>query len=51
MECIAVIDILSSFNDKDIILNSLFFMNLKNQINIVAPFVFKKNMKKLFFMI
>ena len=49
MECIAVIDILSSFDDEDIILNSLFFMNLKNQINIVAPFVFKKNCEKIAF--
>ena len=49
MECIALIDILSSFDDKDIILNSLFFMNLKNQINIVAPFVFKRNCEKIAF--
>ena len=49
MECITVIDILSSFDDKDILLNSLFFMNLKNQINIVAPFVFKKNCEKIAF--
>ena len=49
MECIATIDILSSFNDKDIILNSLFFMNLKNQINIVAPFVFKNKNEKIVF--
>ena len=49
MECIAAIDILSSFNDKDIILNSLFFMNIKNQINIVAPFVFKNKNEKIVF--
>jgi WD40 repeat protein len=49
MECIVVIDILSSFDDEDIILNSLFFMNLKNQINIVAPFVFKRNCEKIAF--
>ena len=49
MECVTDIDILKSYNDKEIILNSLFFMNNKNQINIVAPFVFKKNYEKIIF--
>ena len=49
IECIIAIDILSSVNDKDIILNSLFFMNLNNQIYIVAPFAFKNNYEKIVF--
>ena len=47
MECIAVIDLLSSFGD--ILLNSLFFMNLKNQLLIVAPFVLEYKYEKIVF--
>ena len=47
MECITEIDLLSSFGD--ILLNSLFFMNLNNQLFIVAPFVFEKKFEKIAF--
>ena len=45
MECIAVIELLSSFGD--ILLNSLFFMNLNNQLYIAAPFTFDENFEKI----
>ncbi len=44
-ECIAVIDLLSSFGDK--LLISLFFMNFKNQLYIVAPYNFDVNFEKV----
>ena len=47
MECIAEIDLLSSFGH--IFLNSLFFMNLRNQLYIIAPFCFELNYEILVF--
>ena len=44
-ECIAEIDLLSSFGDR--LLNSLFFMNLKNQLYIVTPFTLDDNFEKI----
>ena len=45
IECIAEIDLVSSYGDK--LLNSLFFMKLKNQLYIVAPFTFDNNYEKI----
>ena len=45
MECIAEIDLLSSFGDR--LLNSLFFMNLNNQLYIAAPFTFDNFFEKI----
>ena len=47
MECIAVIDLLSSSGNK--LLNSLFFMNLKNKLYIIAPFTSDDNFEKIYF--